>query len=289
MAKDWTDGKKTNYNYQSLAQLSGNEPGFAVFRRFRTLNAKNILYLQAELAELEEQLAQLEADDQNSGEVNNRKFQWDARLLMEASPGADQQWKMILQIRTKLDEYNRLLLQHQRLHSLPRPNCHDLGKLREWLEWPVYGACFLEVPQDAWDERFDQDLVALSSRPNELDRFSIWLTDCVVPFVHNKILHRTRKANEAENQTYQYSDRALSRISEVVAIITSSSLPVVPIFALHFISSIVVRLCFTLAFSLVFTCCMAIFTSAKRSEIFAATVTLASVQVVFIGTSGNNG
>ena len=207
---------------------------------------------------------------------------------MESPPGADKQWQKVVQIRTKLEEYNRLLQQQQRLYQLPKPNRHDLEKLREWLERDDYGNFFLEHPEDAWEERFDADLVALSTRPNEGDRFSTWLTDRVVPFVHHHILHRTRKVGEAEDQTYEYSDKNLSRISEVVSIFASSSLPVVPIFALYFISDVVVRLCFTLAFSLVFTCCMAIFTTAKRSEVFVATVALASVQVVFIGATGTN-
>jgi hypothetical protein len=287
MAGDWANGKKSTYNYQSLAELIGQQPGLAVFRRFATLNAKNLLYLQAELAELETELSRLEAKDQTSDDINHRKFQWQARLLMESPPEAEQ-WKKVLQIRTKLEEYNRLLLQHQRLYQLPSANRHDLGQLRRWIEDEDYGGFFLEMPEDAWDRRFDGDLVALSTRANEGDRFSKWLADSLLPFIHRKILHRNRKEDEPNDKTYEYSDKTLSRVSEVAAIIASSCLPTVPIFALNFISNVLVRLGFTLAFSVVFTCCLAIFTSARRSEVFAATVALASVQVVFIGTSGTN-
>lgn len=288
MAPDWANGKKSAYNYHSLAELIGHQPGFAVFRRFATLNAKNLLYLQAELAELEIQLARLEVKDQDSDDVTHRNFQWQARLLMKSPPGADEQCKKVLQIREKLDEYNRLLFQQQRLYDIPSPNRHDLGQLREWLEREEYGGFFLEMPEDAWDERHDRDLVALSTRVNEGDRFSKWLADSVMPFIHRTILHRNKAENEPENKTYEYSDKTLNRVSELAAIVASSSLPTVSIFALYFISSDVMRLVFTLAFSIVFTCSLAIFTSARRSEIFAATVALAAVQVVFIGVNGGN-
>ena len=103
---DWTQGKKTEYNYLKLAELIGNQPGFAVFRRSAALNAKNLLYLQAELAELEIQLNRLEADDQQGENVSHRKFQWQARLLMESAAGADKQWQKVLEIRAKLAEYS---------------------------------------------------------------------------------------------------------------------------------------------------------------------------------------
>jgi hypothetical protein len=118
---------KPNYNYPTLAQRVGNDPGFAIFRRYATLNAKNLLYLQAEIALLEDELELLELEDQRSDEETRRNFQWVARLLMEDvegesvdADGLDQvpavgsknpkmkskQWAKILEIRAKLKEYS---------------------------------------------------------------------------------------------------------------------------------------------------------------------------------------
>lgn len=166
---------------------------------------------------------------------------------------------------------------------MPLPNAHDLGQLRGWLERPEYGAFFLERPEDVWDTR-NTDLVALSSRIQEGDRFSRWLSDIVVPFFHRRIIHRPRARHEVEvDSTYEYSDKRLNRVAEIFSIILSTMLPTVSIFALYYITEPVSRLGFVLAFSAVFTACLAIFTTARRIEIFAAAVTLASVQVVFIG------
>jgi hypothetical protein len=133
--------KKPAYNYLTLAQKLGNEPGFAIFRRFATLNAKNLLYLQAELTLLEDELEYLESEDQDAEDETRRNYQWEARLLIEPiedddegeqedgdedgegkakaeqdteETGRDQksglkkspQWEKMLEIRSKLKEYS---------------------------------------------------------------------------------------------------------------------------------------------------------------------------------------
>lgn len=77
----------------------------------------------------------------------------------------------------------------------------------------------------------------------------------------------------------------------VIVIAVASVLPTCSIVALYFIHSSIWRLVFIVLFSVLFSLALAIFTDAKRVEIFAASATLASVQVVFVGTAfgGGNG
>ena len=281
---DWTQGKKTKYNYHHLAELMGKQPGFAIVRRFATLNAKNLLYMQAELANLELELEEAEQGDLNSPDFEHRKFQWEASRLAGAAPGEDQQWQKVLEIRAKLKEYNCLLLEQQRLHALPGPNAHDLSKLREILNWEEYGNEWLEWPEDAWSPRYDDDLVALSVRASGQDRFDRYISETLVPFVHHHVLHRQLRPGEAPDKTYEYSEKALLRGAEVFMIIVAALLPSVPIIVLNAIPEVLPRLAFTVAFSFVFSIFLAYCTSARRPEIFAVVTALASVQVVFIGT-----
>ena len=102
------------------------------------------------------------------------------------------------------------------------------------------------------------------------------------------MLIAAQKQNEDEDGLYSYDETFIRRVIAVVSIIISSALPTASIFALYFIVSQVNRLVFVLVFSFVFSTCLAIFTSANRVEIFTAVVAMASVQVVFIGTSGSN-
>lgn len=146
---------------------------------------------------------------------------------------------------------------------------------------------FLERPEDAWDTRYE-DLIALSTRANEGDRFTRWFTDKIFPFFHRHLLQRPHKEEDGLDTMYEYSEKRLNRATEVVSIVVSSLLPTLSIFALYYIDDATYRLAFILCFSALFAGSLAIFTAAKRIEIFTATVGLASVQVVFIGTTPGN-
>jgi len=187
----------------------------------------------------------------------------------------------------------------------------------------------MELPESVYrspgnDPEPADDLVSLSTREIEGDRFSRWFTDRFVPWVHRHVLQRPSRrkrqtarlaaggggvekgrsgtANKTaagsgngdenvegeEGEETQYSDRTLNRLVLSVTLLVSSLLPPVSIIVLNYIKKTVWRLAFTLLFSVVFNVCLAVFTAAKRSEIFAATVGLASVQVVFIGTTTDN-
>lgn len=67
--------------------------------------------------------------------------------------------------------------------------------------------------------------------------------------------------------------------------ILASALPTCSIIALYFIHKMIWRLIFIVLFSGVFASALAVFTEAKRVEIFTASVALASVQVVFVGSA----
>ena len=97
------DHKKSNFNYDALAGLIASQPKVSIFRRFAKLNAKNLLYLQAEITLLEHELEVLEGKDQESNDPNKRQFQWEVRRIAESE---GEQWQKMLQIRIKLKEYS---------------------------------------------------------------------------------------------------------------------------------------------------------------------------------------
>jgi hypothetical protein len=96
--------------YNILAHLMGAYPELSIFRRFGALNARNILYLQAELTDLETKLLQAEKADLESGHVNRKIYSRDWRTLSESVDVADgdsTQWKIFLRMREKLHEYSK--------------------------------------------------------------------------------------------------------------------------------------------------------------------------------------
>ena len=111
--EDEEDKRKPDYNFPVLAEKVGLQPGLSIFRRFGALNAKSLLYLQAELGVLEDQLRTLEQRDARDPE--KREFQWSPWEMMHVEPGEDKQWQKVLEIRAKLKEYSA------RLWARPRP------------------------------------------------------------------------------------------------------------------------------------------------------------------------
>ena len=97
-------------SYSSLAEFLGNHDGLAIYRRFATLNAQNLLYLQSELIILEDELKRLTFADDRSESEQRRSFRKDIGAL-KANPSNEvegQQWRKVLEVREKLKEYSML-------------------------------------------------------------------------------------------------------------------------------------------------------------------------------------
>ena len=100
--------------YRRLASAMGESPQWAIFKRFGTLNAQNLLYLQAELTSLENKLLEYIKEDQAAIGGDRDKYDRDWETLKAScdndhpAPGNDsKQWKTFLEIRAKLKEYSR--------------------------------------------------------------------------------------------------------------------------------------------------------------------------------------
>ena len=100
--------------YQKLGRLMGDHPEYAVFRRFGALNMEILLYMQAEIRHLEIALRKQQKEDQESNHEDRTRYSRDWWTLKEANepeaePGNDgRQWKIILQMREKLQQYSTM-------------------------------------------------------------------------------------------------------------------------------------------------------------------------------------
>ena len=94
-----------NTGYHKLSRFMVDEQ-YAIFRQFKLLANRDLLYLQAELAHLEAELSDLSDRDRNTeGEQDLYDTNW---LLLSSSKNRaqdGQQWEKVLQIRKKLREY----------------------------------------------------------------------------------------------------------------------------------------------------------------------------------------
>lgn len=97
--------------YAKIADLMSHDTGLAIFRRFGALNMQQLLYLQAELVQLEAELReQSEFDHQHQNDPFKHSF---ARSWIALKDSADEeetghQWKKICEIQGKLQKYSTL-------------------------------------------------------------------------------------------------------------------------------------------------------------------------------------
>lgn len=91
--------------------------------------------------------------------------------------------------------------------------------------------------------------------------------------------------NSSHSRLYAVNNTRLHVIIDFVVTVFSSLAPLSSIIVLYFVQNESIRLVIVCAFTIAFTVSLAVFTRARRVEIFAATAAFAGVQVVFIGST----
>lgn len=82
-------------------------PGMSIFQRYAELNNRNLLYMQAEILDLERELHMLAGRDSVWTQDSDKQFAISASSLRESERGGNKaQWGLVLKIREKLKEYS---------------------------------------------------------------------------------------------------------------------------------------------------------------------------------------
>lgn len=102
--------------YPAVAEAMSTNDGLDIFRRFSALNALNLLYMQAEILDLELDLQDIAAEDRNAepstaSNRERRKYHLSAKALRDSvrREGDQLQWKKMLEIRKLLKQYSKML------------------------------------------------------------------------------------------------------------------------------------------------------------------------------------
>ena len=94
--------------YTSLSSMMSMHPEIAIMQRFGKLNVQNLIYLQAELIQLNIEWNDEESESQKRTD-DRRYYGRDWRYLSSHFLiGDNDQWKKWLQIRKKLKEYSKI-------------------------------------------------------------------------------------------------------------------------------------------------------------------------------------
>ncbi|KAL8851884.1 MAG: hypothetical protein Q9221_003207 [Calogaya cf. arnoldii] len=257
-------------NYNKLATLMGEYQELASFKRFQQLNAKSLLYMQAEILHLDSELSGIEREDQRSRDELCSSFHTSVFKLKESYGSAhDMQWRKVLEIREKLERYTLLLF--SQVQALPNPSARDLHTLQEWLDRPEGGDFFLQgCEADAWVD--ENDILTTSRRQLDRDCLTGLVNDIIIPCYH-RVRSRWNKCGRDENSSgvwhYQY-DSMVAAVNTITTLL-SSLLPSASIFALYFLNDPIARLAAIMVFTTLFSSTLCLVTKARRIDVFAAT------------------
>lgn len=198
-------------------------------------------------------------------------------------------WKIVLKTRDKLKEYSspplvtelniallkssldEAILRYKELKTQHSPNSCDLEFLRRWFKGKNMGD-FPLIGQDStlWETSSPSDPIAVRARRVEDPLGTLFLSRIFL-WWHNCIGHRIKKPVGEEARYFEYEDKHVLRIANVIASIISSALLVGSIMALYFVDDMLVRLGIVAAFTQVFSLVLILATSARKIEVFGAT------------------
>ncbi|KAK7961674.1 uncharacterized protein PG986_002499 [Apiospora aurea] len=290
MAQDRTTPVIQPRGYPKLAKFMV-EQDYAMLRQFRQLAMRNLLYLQAEICELEHDLTEQGLLDANASD--ERKWydrEWWYLHQGEARGTGGKQWKLVLRVRAKLREYYAAVQQYQSIDSIQKPSHRQRKQLQKYINSESLGGLCGFLGKDlgehdqiapVYDAKHLGDLLFLREDPFEDDFLSHLLTGPILRLFHQiwkyfkrPLPHDTEAAAghvEEDTALWHYSDRHVRLAANFVGSGVSSLLPMLSIIALFYVQDTLARLGLVCAFTVVFSLCMFAATQCKRVEVFAAT------------------
>jgi len=282
--------------YPRLAGFLSSENNFSIYRGFSYLHSRVLLELQDEIASLERELDELDEVDNETvasqKRLKSRRF--DSKRRRPEEDGFRPRQEILADIRTKLVEYDELLVKARDIQAFQRPSERDYKSVRTWF-WN------LKPLQDEKESAFikkKEDVITLRSGRewSGFDNFvenTLRRVDCAL--VRKMFCTRELREKTNDKNVYYYSS---SRVEAFVGLIITSIifvLLVLPVVAMYKLTSLpnnshgtFSAIGVLVVFTLLFSAAMSLLTKARRHELFAAAAAYCAVLVVFISNFSNN-
>ncbi|KAL9111146.1 MAG: hypothetical protein Q9227_004409 [Pyrenula ochraceoflavens] len=276
---------------------SDKEHSATLFRRFESLSARNLLYLQSELRELEAQQSEIDrvdaanADDPRADpEDTDVATDWQflrKKAEISKEPKAMERLQLAKNIRAKLEEYESALLRNAALNKLDRPTQQVFRAFRthfhnQHLENPQYHYPRLTgFGADLYDKEYYNDIVSLGNRSEQEDRLTTFLRHR-----HPKrFMRKTEDEVLGSPSVRSMSEYRLQVFVGALNILLAASFLFGSIFNLYYVKSPQKRLGLISGYTIAFAVCVSLTTNARKAEVFGSCAAYAAVLVVFV--SGN--
>lgn len=128
------DKQRKVEDYLELSEEMNRRPGVGIFRRFGTLSNLSLLYMQAELVELEEKL--WEKHDRGAVSAGECARTHATNMMSLRLPEGKSKLalrEVLFKMQGKLKIYHEALAHHIALREYPGPGSHDIKRVRELL------------------------------------------------------------------------------------------------------------------------------------------------------------
>ncbi|KAF1947644.1 hypothetical protein EJ02DRAFT_439862 [Clathrospora elynae] len=229
-----------------------------IYKRFDDLAARNLLYLQSELAELRSKQCAFDQEDL-AADLETKQYARNFADFRRAEKADDQiqkdLWKLMIKIRETLKECREALIFESTLASLPSPSKGNQTASKDD-PFPTLGGYSAELYDDI------DDLVALRVQEDQ-DRLTSFAQK------HLAFLFSDRKRS-GKGIAYA-SDRAISTFIAWFSTFLAALLLIGAIVVLYMVRSPDWRLGLIAAFTTLFAGSVGLLTNARRAELFAAT------------------
>ncbi|KAF2452824.1 hypothetical protein BDY21DRAFT_404801 [Lineolata rhizophorae] len=274
--------------YPSLAALVASDPDrtTAIFKRYDRLAARNLLYFQSELAELQAQQDEYDKQDffergtDSNGLVAKQCARnWeDFKVHSKSDNRQQERMELAMRIRKAMKDYREAILFEVELSKLPKPSKKTLEAFRsryynglEDESFPTLGGHSSGLYDDI------DDLSALKVEEHQ---------DRLTTFARNHMGFLFTRSSDG--MVGYSSDQSVATFVAFLSTLLAAILLIGAVVTLYLVTSPNLRLGLITTFTVVFAASVGLLTNARRAELFAATAAYAAVLVVFVsGDLGN--
>ncbi|KAL1800762.1 hypothetical protein ACET3X_001104 [Alternaria dauci] len=305
----------TPNGFPRLAAFQASDTNFALYRSFTYLHSRVLLDLQDEITSLEEELDEIDLED--SFEDQRRLMSRDYDVGQPLGEGAPRSRRVVLrEIKTKLIEYDEVLMKARDLQSFQKPSDRNYRSLRRY--------CYKKKPllDDGLDSiRTKEDMVTIHNG-REWATFDggvetvIGQTDKFLQKVFRTKtppLQKYFRTPEAQEKTTDpdisyYSSSRIDKLVNILITFIIFCLLVIPVITMYQLTNTAAHIEIDpegnttttstidsnkrdtfnavgvlMVFTLLFSAAMSLLTKAARHELFAASAAYCAILVVFIG------
>jgi len=287
--------------FPRLAAFQSSEANFSLYRSFSYLHSRLLLDLQDEITCLEKELDDVDWDDEGDDRLRSREI--DVQKAEGEGDGRNRR-QILAEIKTKLMEYDEILIKARELESFQRPSDRNYRSVRRYHH---NTKPLMDAEMDSI--RSKEDTVSLRNG-REWASFDGFVESMLHHF-DSRFLQRIFRTNEPPLQKYFrtpelrkkttnkyinfYSSSRIDTLVGVLITVIIFVLLVLPVTTMYHLASFntgkstfnVVGV--LIIFTLLFSAAMSLLTRAARHELFAASAAYCAILVVFIGNFGGQG